>query len=171
VSLTLAQLQQLAASVGFPDPALAAAVAMAESGGNPCAQGDPNIGSSGYLCTGPNGTSKSMGLWQVDTDYNQQFDAASLLNPTYNAQAAYEISKHGTNWNPWTTYRTGAYRPWYKPYIPPVATVAKRISNAQAALLAAVMIGGAAYAAYKLSPTPRRAPARPSRLYRPTRRA
>lgn len=170
MSLTLAQLQQLAASVGFPDPALAAAVAMAESGGNPCAQGDPNIGSSGYLCTGPNGTSRSMGLFQVDLDYNPQFDGASLLNPTYNAQAAYEISSQGTNWNPWTTYRTGAYRHWYKSgLVPPASTVAQRISNAQAVLLAAVMIGGAAYAAYKLSPPPRRASSR--RLYRPSRRA
>jgi hypothetical protein len=168
-TLTLAQLQQLAASVGFPDPALAAAVAMAESGGNPCAQGDPNIGSAGYLCTGPNGTSKSMGLWQVDTDYNPSYDAASLLNPTYNAQAALAISSQGTNWNPWTTYRTGAYKPWYKPYIPPPATAAQRISNAQAVLLGAGMLAAAAYAAYRLSPPPTRRAL--SRLYRPTRRA
>lgn len=109
--MNLAQLQALAQGVGFPDPALAAAVAMAESGGNPCAQGDPNIGV--HSCSGPNGTSEAFGLWQVNVLYNTQYDPTSLLDPTYNAKAALAISSNGTNWNPWTTYRTGAYRPWY----------------------------------------------------------
>jgi hypothetical protein len=99
--VNLSQLQQLAASVGFPDPALAAAVAMAESGGNPNAYN----------------TEGSYGLWQIDIVYHPEFqsDPTVLFDPTTNAQAAYSISSRGANWNPWTTYRTGAYLRWYTP--------------------------------------------------------
>jgi hypothetical protein len=155
-ALTIAQLQSLAASVGFPDPALAAAIAMAESGGNPCAQGDPNIGSGGYSCTTPNGTSTSFGLWQVNTPANPRYDASSLLGATYNAQAAYAISRQGTNWNPWTTYRTGAYKHWYSPNAPnaPGAAPSRRLTNAQAAVIGVGILALAAYAARKIHPKP-----------------
>jgi hypothetical protein len=32
-----------------------------------------------------------------------------LLDPLYNARAAYAISLSGTDWHLWTTYRTGSY--------------------------------------------------------------
>jgi hypothetical protein len=97
VGLNLAALRQLAFDAGFNgDHAdVAAAVAMAESGGNPQAVGD-------------NGT--SFGLWQVHTPSHPEFDASRLLEPDYAAHAAYLISKGGADWSPWTTYRTGAYR-------------------------------------------------------------
>jgi hypothetical protein len=104
--MTLTELQQLAASVGFPDEALAAAVAMAESGGNPEAFGDPQFGGS-------------VGLWQINLPAHPNYDPSSLTDPTYNAHAAFDISSGGTNWNPWTTYRTGAYLQFYKPAQPP----------------------------------------------------
>jgi len=113
MNYSFSQLVSLASQTGFPNPQLAAAVAMAESGGNACAQGDPNIGTGGYLCSGPNGTSKAFGLWQVNVTYNPQYDPTQLLAGSYNAQAAFAISSKGTNWNPWTTYRTGAYLRWY----------------------------------------------------------
>jgi hypothetical protein len=93
--MTLAELRALAASVGFPDPNLAAAVAMAESSGNPFAVGD-------------GGT--SFGLWQIHAPSHPEFDKAQLLSATYNAHAALLISKSGTDWSPWTTYANGAYR-------------------------------------------------------------
>jgi soluble lytic murein transglycosylase-like protein len=102
VKLSLSQLQQLAVSVGFPDPALAAAVAMAESGGNPNAYGDPQYGGS-------------IGLWQINLRAHPEYDPQKLYVPKYNAQAAYAISSGGTNWRPWTTFRNGAYRQWYHP--------------------------------------------------------
>lgn len=105
--MTLAQLRSLAAHVGFPDPVTAAAVAMAESGGDPCAQGDPR---GPFLCDRPNGTSTSFGLWQIHVPAHPQYDAASLLDPTYNAQAAFAISKGGTDWSAWSTYTSGDYR-------------------------------------------------------------
>ena len=100
--MNLAQLQALAASVGFPDPALAAAVAMAESGGNPQAIGDLTLG-------------RSIGLWQINLAAHPQYDEASLFDPTTNAQAAFSISAGGSNWKPWTTYNTGAYEQYYTP--------------------------------------------------------
>jgi hypothetical protein len=93
--LSLADLRSLAASVGFPDPELAAAVAMAESGGNPFAVGDAGT---------------SFGLWQVHTPSHPEFDSSQLLVASYNAHAALLISKSGTDWSPWTTFRTGAYK-------------------------------------------------------------
>jgi hypothetical protein len=33
----------------------------------------------------------------------------SLLDPFINARIAYDISKGGTNFNPWTTYTSGKY--------------------------------------------------------------
>lgn len=33
-----------------------------------------------------------------------------LADWDHSAQAAYEVSSHGTDWTPWTTYNTGAYR-------------------------------------------------------------
>jgi hypothetical protein len=150
VTLTLAQLQALAASVGFPDPALAAAVAMAESGGNTCAQGDPNTGV--HACSGPNGTSTSFGLWQIHTPTSPQFDAARLVqDPQYNARAAYAISSGGQRWSPWTTYNTGAYRQFYQPAVyirPPAPTPGTGIGGALLGAAAIAAAGG--YAAHAM---------------------
>jgi len=93
--MTLAELRALAASVGFPDPNLAAAVAMAESSGNPFAVGD-------------NGT--SFGLWQIHAPAHPEFDTTQLMVSSYNAHAALLISKSGTDWTPWTTFNNGAYK-------------------------------------------------------------
>jgi hypothetical protein len=109
--MKLAELQQLAANVGFPDPNLAAAVAMAESGGNPNAYGDAEYGGS-------------VGLWQINLPSSPQYNAEKLKDPTYNAQAALAISKKGTNWNPWTTFRTGAYKQFYSGPGGPAASAA-----------------------------------------------
>lgn len=102
MNMTLTELQQLAQSVGFPNPALAAAVAMAESGGDPNAYGDAQYGGS-------------IGLWQVNLPSHPNYSEQDLYDPTFNAKAALSISSNGTNWKPWTTYRTGAYLKYYKP--------------------------------------------------------
>jgi hypothetical protein len=93
--MTLAQLLELARSVGFPDPALAAAVAMAESSGNAYAVGDAGT---------------SFGLWQVHAPSHPEFDAGRLLDATYNAHAALLVSKSGADWSPWTMFRNGRYK-------------------------------------------------------------
>lgn len=92
--MNFAQLRALAISVGFPDPDTAAAIAMAESGGDTSAIGD-------------DGT--SYGLWQIHLPAHPQYNAQSLLDANYNAVAAFAISDSGTNWTPWSTYNSGAY--------------------------------------------------------------
>ncbi|MGH3190202.1 MAG: LysM peptidoglycan-binding domain-containing protein [Streptosporangiaceae bacterium] len=68
----------------------AAEIAMAESGGNQFATG--TVGERGY--------------WQINPDHG----SLSTYDPLGNAKAAVVISDNGTNWSPWTTYTSGAYR-------------------------------------------------------------
>jgi Lysozyme like domain len=79
---------------------LAIAIALAESGGNINAH---NPGSRTDI-------ENSYGLWQINILAHPSYSAARLLTPAYNAQAAYDISSGGSNWNPWGTYTSGAYR-------------------------------------------------------------
>ena len=131
---TFSQIRDLAASTGFSDPDTAAAIAMAESSGNPDAVGDLSI-------TPPYG---SVGLWQINVKAHPQYDPQSLHDPNYNAQAALAVSSGGTNFRPWTTYNTGAYLK----YMPPPGQ--QQPSGQQptlfpwgAVLLATLIIGGA----------------------------
>ena len=71
------------------DAFMAAEIAMAESGGNPNAISPTD----------------DFGLWQI----NGSNGALATLNPFQNAKSAITLSDNGTNWNPWTTYHSGAY--------------------------------------------------------------
>jgi hypothetical protein len=73
----------------------ATAIALAESGGNPVAEGDQGT---------------SYGLWQVHYTVHPQFDPNRLFDPSYNAHAMAQLSGGGSDWSPWTTYNTGAYQ-------------------------------------------------------------
>lgn len=84
----------------------AAAIALAESGGNPRA----------YNPVPPD---NSYGLWQVNMigglgpQRRRQFGLDSndqLFDPWTNARAMAAISGGGRNWGPWSTYTSGAYR-------------------------------------------------------------
>jgi hypothetical protein len=75
---------------GSPAAALMAAeIAMAESGGNPNAISPTD----------------DFGLWQI----NGSNGSLATLNPFQNAKSAITLSDNGNNWNPWTTYHSGAY--------------------------------------------------------------
>lgn len=95
---------------GFTGPQLqmANAIMLAESGGRPTAH-NPNAG------TGDN----SYGLFQINMlggmgpARRRQFGLSSneaLFDPLTNAKVAYQMSRGGTDWSPWSTYKTGAYR-------------------------------------------------------------
>jgi len=107
--LTLAQIYADARQAGF-DPAsavIAAAIALAESGGRPDAIGDVSLETATW---GP-----SVGLMQIRTLKAQTGtggtrDITQLSDPMSNLVAAYSISGGGKDWSPWTTYNTGAYR-------------------------------------------------------------
>ncbi len=105
----MTSLRALLAEAGFHGHGLdvAVAVAQAESGGHTMSH-NTNAG------TGDN----SYGLFQINMlgslgparmrqyhlkSYNDLFD------PRVNARVAYEMSDHGTNFQPWTTYTRGTY--------------------------------------------------------------
>lgn len=93
------QVRQLATDAGFQGDAADAITGIvgAESGGNPAAVGDRDKGGS-YGLTQINGNA-----WGpvAQTAYNDPRQAMKL---------AYNISKGGTDFSPWTTYRNGTYR-------------------------------------------------------------
>lgn len=68
-------------------------VALAESGCNPRARS----------------TTNDFGLWQINRTYHPQYTVDQLYDPQTNANAAWSISRSGTDWSPWTTYRNGAH--------------------------------------------------------------
>jgi LysM repeat protein len=70
---------------------MAAEIAMAESGGNQYALSPTD----------------DYGYWQINGSHGP---AEATFNPIGNAKAAVAISSDGTDWNPWTTYVTGAYQ-------------------------------------------------------------
>lgn len=103
------QLEQLWTSAGGNPQAAptAAAIALAESGGEPGAQGDLALQNGQW---GP-----SVGLWQIrslnsETGTGGTRDASILGNPVANARSAVAISNDGSNFTPWTTYTSGAYK-------------------------------------------------------------
>lgn len=100
--MTLAEVRALAASVGFPDPDVAAAIAYAESGGFPHVIGD---------------CGSSFGLWQIHLVAHPDLGvtATDLTDPTVNARAAFSIfTARGKKFTDWSTYNDGSY----KKYLP-----------------------------------------------------
>lgn len=88
---------------GSPTAApIAAAIAMAESGGNTTATDQDS-----------NGT-VDRGLWQINSVHGTQ----STYDVMGNARAAVAISSNGQNWSPWTTYTSGAYRTFVQTNVP-----------------------------------------------------
>lgn len=89
----------------------AAAIALAESGGrsdaiaNTAYPNRPN-----YHPPKPGFQPEfSVGLWQVNLLQHKGYTEAQMLVPGENAAAAVQISDHGANFQPWTTFRDGAY--------------------------------------------------------------
>jgi len=95
-TLTRQTLLQIALKAGFPDPKLAAAIALAESGGV-----------TGAIMR--NAREYSVGLWQINTLVHP-YSVDDMKDPLKNAQAALAISQRGTNWQPWAAYTSGRYR-------------------------------------------------------------
>lgn len=119
MALSFSQIEGYWVAAGGPSAVapLAAAIALAESGGNPAAHN----GNSG---TGDD----SWGLWQINMigslgpARRSQFGLSSnaqLADPGTNARAAVAISQGGKNFTPWTTYTSGAYRRFYPTGTPP----------------------------------------------------
>lgn len=125
-TISAAQIAQYAYAAGFRGDALntAVAVALAESHGDTGIHGDVNLQTGTW---GP-----SVGLWQIrslnpghGTPAEQALrNAQANADPATNARHAYTISKHGTNFRPWSTYTNGAYRS----YLDQARTASRQVS-------------------------------------------
>jgi hypothetical protein len=91
-TLSCSGLEQLWISAGGnrADAFMAAEIAEAESGGNQYALSPTD----------------DYGYWQI----NASNGALATYNAYGNARSAITLSDDGSNWNAWTTYRTGAYQ-------------------------------------------------------------
>lgn len=79
------------------DPTTAVAVAIAEHGGG-------TVNPSAISATG------DVGIWQINQRAHPQWSVEQLKDPKTNAEAMSAVSSNGANWQPWTTYRNGAYK-------------------------------------------------------------
>lgn len=103
---TYAQLEQLWINAGGPRSVapVAAAIALAESGGNPAATNPADNG----------GTQTSWGLWQISNGTHAQ-PVPGILSPNVNAAAAVAKYQAAGGWSPWGTYDSGAYAAYLSP--------------------------------------------------------
>lgn len=119
---TYPQLERLALNAGFSASAapVAAAIAMAESSGNPQATNHNTNGSTDY------------GLWQINSVHSGQFGTpgARWYDPQYNAQMAHTLWK-SQGFRPWSTYNSGAYHQYVNKSSKPASTSTVSAINAQ----------------------------------------
>jgi hypothetical protein len=104
--VTGAELLDLAMNAGFSpgDAAIASAVALAESNGNANAY-NPETAAGNAPGKG------SVGLWQINLAAHPEFSGWNLYDPQTNANAAFQVWQGaGGSFQPWTTFRTGAYQ-------------------------------------------------------------
>jgi cell wall-associated NlpC family hydrolase len=107
--LTIDQIAAVAVQAGFRAEALITATAIS------CAEDtshDPTV-----INNDPSTGDYSVGLWQINyfgsllASRTAQFGPPpTLQDPLANAQAAYSLSGGGVNFNPWSTFKSGAYR-------------------------------------------------------------
>ncbi len=160
MKLSLPQLVALAQRHGFPNPQLAAAVAMAESrvrGSNPPLADTNALNDTIGRTDLPPGTKpeRSIGLWQINvaSDASPQLASWNLTDPDVNAQAAFQISSGGKTWGPWSTYVHGYYKAYYPAAPMPAETIVvpRRAPTTQvvlAVVAAAALATAAGYVAY-----------------------
>lgn len=93
---------------------IAAAIALAESSGNPAS-----------TSSNPDGGT-NVGLWQLDTPggVGAGYSVTQLQDPNTNAKVAIKGSSNGTNWNAWATFASGAYRKFLSNASPEAVTAA-----------------------------------------------
>ncbi|MGW3399984.1 hypothetical protein ACWDOU_40165, partial [Streptomyces hydrogenans] len=93
---------QVGYQAGFRGDALvtAIAVALAESSCNPSASNVQN--------NSPASTDR--GLWQINDYWHAEVSDACAYDAQCNANAAFDISSGGTDWQPWSTYNQGLHR-------------------------------------------------------------
>lgn len=93
------QIALIALNAGFAvtDLELAVAICLAESGGETDVVTKSNI-------------EYSVGLWQINLYAHPEVTETDMKNPQLNANYTYKLSKHGTDWSPWSAYTNGRYK-------------------------------------------------------------
>ena len=135
-----------AIKAGFKGRSLITAIAIAgaESNFNPLAMGDLNLQNEKW--------GASVGLWQIRSlrNYSQYTGAdamrneSRLIDPYYNALAAFAISKGGTDFSPWSTYTNNAYTKFTVTAAAAVKNIIDTVTNnplTSTALAIAVVLG------------------------------
>lgn len=112
--MNASDLATLAAAAGFSgsDVNVAAAIALAESSGNP-SKYNPETQAGAPPGQG------SYGLWQIYLFKHPEFAGSNLYDPATNAAAAFQVYQR-EGFRAWTTYKNGAYLN----YLPAVAASA-----------------------------------------------
>ena len=106
MTISVGQAVELARAAGFGGDALVTivAIAMAESGLDPSAQGwnGPTAG-----CPGG---SVDRGILQINSCYHAEVSDAQAYDPAAAFRAGFAISGGGASFGPWATYTGGQYR-------------------------------------------------------------
>lgn len=117
----------------------AAAIAEAESGGNPTRINNtayPNL--PGYRPPSPGASPEySVGLWQINILAHPSYTKTEMLDPLENARAAVAISSDGRNFKHWTTYADGAYKQYLQAnFVPTIPDLGPGLVSATGSLSA-----------------------------------
>ena len=128
------QVAQYAYHAGFRGSSLVTAVAVADAE----SKFDTSIVNPGDTC---------LGLWQIDKAHDRA-NPSALFNPSYNAQMAYTISHHGTNWSAWSTYTSG----WYARYLNVAEAAARAVTHPTYPHLS-VLVNGQSFSAIPVKDT------------------
>lgn len=104
---------------------VAAAVALAESHGDPSAIDNSAFRYRPGYHAPPPGADKeySVGLWQINVLAHPSYSSSLLLEPLANAKAAISISLAAAGFGPWSTYTSGAYLQYLPGKPPPISVV------------------------------------------------
>lgn len=98
------EILKYAQDAGFGNDApTAAAIALAESGGdttayNPETQADTPEGMGSY------------GLWQIYLKAHPEYTCMDLFDAAQNAQSAFAVYSAAGGFHPWSTFKSGAYQ-------------------------------------------------------------
>ena len=109
------ELVTLAQNAGFTDVSTAAAVALAESGGDPQAynrepQDAPGGHTNKYGRVSADDGLGSYGLWQIYLAAHPEFSGQDLTDPQINANAALKVYYDSGGFSAWSTYKSGKYQ-------------------------------------------------------------